>query len=95
VLDQIVANVTGLLTAVGHYEGTAAAVLALLRDPERARRVGRAARERVQAEFNLQKNVETLADLLGSLAWGERRMARFATVKGRSVKTPDLPKSLP
>jgi glycosyltransferase involved in cell wall biosynthesis len=90
VLDQVVANVTGLLTSAGHYEGTAAAVLSLLRDPDRARRIGQAARARVQAEFDLRKSVETLAGLLGTLAGAERRMARFATVKNTSVKTSGL-----
>jgi glycosyltransferase involved in cell wall biosynthesis len=94
VLDQVIAKVTGLLTAVGHYEGTAVAVLGLLDDPERARRMGRAARERVQAEFNLQKSVDGLADLLGAVAGGERKMTRLSTVKSTGVKSSGLSKSM-
>jgi glycosyltransferase involved in cell wall biosynthesis len=49
--------------APGDAAGLAAAVVELLRDPERARAMGAAARERRRAEFDLDGTVRTLEQM--------------------------------
>jgi glycosyltransferase involved in cell wall biosynthesis len=50
--DVVQDGVTGLLTAPGDAESLAAAILALLQDPERRQRMGQAARQRAERVFD-------------------------------------------
>jgi glycosyltransferase involved in cell wall biosynthesis len=61
--DLIDDGVHGRLVAPGDAAGLAAAVVELLRDPERARAMGAAARERRRAEFDLDGTVRTLEQM--------------------------------
>jgi glycosyltransferase involved in cell wall biosynthesis len=63
---------TGLLVPPAQPEALAAAVLALLRDPARARRLGEAGRLRAEAEFGLARHVEAVEVLYEELL-GESR----------------------
>lgn len=56
-------GVTGLLVEPGDVEGLAAALVRLASDPDSAARMGAAARERVEDEFCLERNVDRLAEL--------------------------------
>lgn len=58
--DLIDDGVHGRLVEAGDAGGLAAAVVDLLRDPERARAMGERARERRRAEFDLDGTVRTL-----------------------------------
>jgi glycosyltransferase involved in cell wall biosynthesis len=58
--DLIDDGVHGRLVEPGDAAGLAAAVVELLRDPERARAMGERARERRRAEFDLDGTVRTL-----------------------------------
>jgi glycosyltransferase involved in cell wall biosynthesis len=58
--DLIHDGVHGRLVEPGDAAGLAAAVVELLRDPERARAMGERARERRRAEFDLDGTVRTL-----------------------------------
>ncbi len=49
--DSVVSEVTGLLIPPGYPEAIAEAVLMILRDPERRRRMGRAARAWVEEHY--------------------------------------------
>ncbi|HLJ34687.1 MAG TPA: hypothetical protein VKU38_13585, partial [Ktedonobacteraceae bacterium] len=44
----------GLLVEVGDYQAMAQAILTLLRDPERTRRYGQAARKRIEQAYSLE-----------------------------------------
>jgi glycosyltransferase involved in cell wall biosynthesis len=57
----------GLLVDTGDATGMAAAVARLLADPDERRRLGEAARRRQQAEFRLERTVETLQGLYEAL----------------------------
>ncbi|PPH26444.1 glycosyl transferase family 1 [Rathayibacter rathayi] len=56
-------GVTGLLVAEGDVPALTRSLAALLRDPERAVRMGRAGRERVLASFDLAERIGDLEDL--------------------------------
>ena len=58
----------GLLVEPGDPGALAAAVGALLRNPERARELGAAGRERRRSEFSIDRTVRTLEDLYVELA---------------------------
>ena len=57
---------TGVLVPQGDVEALAAALDALLRDPERARRMGEAGRARVEREFSLASSTERVLALYSS-----------------------------
>ena len=65
--DLIDDGVHGRLVEAGDSDGLAAAVVDLLRDPERARAMGERARERRRAEFDLDGTVRTLEEMYEKL----------------------------
>lgn len=54
---------TGMLVPPRDPEALARAILELLRNPERARALGRAARERVEREFGIARMIERMEDI--------------------------------
>jgi glycosyltransferase involved in cell wall biosynthesis len=56
-------EVDGLLVPAGEAEALAGAMLRLLREPELAERMGRAARERIRESFSIEKMVRETEDL--------------------------------
>ncbi|MCG3154448.1 MAG: D-inositol-3-phosphate glycosyltransferase [bacterium] len=56
---------TGLLVAPGDVDGLVQALQQLHADPELRRRMGQAGREKVLAQYNLQRNTARLAQLIG------------------------------
>ncbi len=71
--DAVLDGQTGLLLDQPDAAGVAAATLALLRDPERARQMGLAGRRRVEAEFTWEGKAQQLAQLITTL---DRRQPR-------------------
>jgi glycosyltransferase involved in cell wall biosynthesis len=63
-LEIIEEGVTGLLFQPGNVDHAASCVLRLLRDPELARRMGAAARRRVETDFTTVRQVEATRRLL-------------------------------
>lgn len=61
--DLVVDGVTGLAVRPGHRDDLATALARLVADGELRRRLGRAARARVEAEFDLRRNTDRLVDL--------------------------------
>lgn len=87
--DAIVDGETGLLVPAGDVEALAGALRALLSDPARASRMGRAARERVAREFEPERVWRARAELYREwiarrpgTAIGRARPARLATDAG-------------
>jgi glycosyltransferase involved in cell wall biosynthesis len=68
-------GVSGILVSPGDPAALAAAVLALLGDRERARRIGLAARQRVRERFTAQRMASQMQELLAGLALGSMRKA--------------------
>ncbi len=66
--EMVVDGVTGLLVPPRDPEALANALLDVLSDPERARKMGRAARERVEAEFTLDRSVAAAQAAFDSVA---------------------------
>lgn len=56
--EAIVDGESGVVVPTGDPDRLAAAVIALLEDPERARRLGEAARERVSSRFNRRQMID-------------------------------------
>jgi mannosyltransferase len=63
---------TGLLVPPGDVDAMTAALETLMRDPERARRMGQAARARVMAEFSIDAEAERIADVYRQLGSAQR-----------------------
>ncbi|MGH7279815.1 MAG: glycosyltransferase, partial [Candidatus Rokuibacteriota bacterium] len=68
-------NVTGKLVAAGDSRALAAALLALLRDRDLARRLGEAGRDHALNRFDLRTQVEGTARVYRRLAGVEDRLA--------------------
>jgi len=66
--EDIVDGVTGLIVPFGDIAGLAGAVTKLLGDDGLRRRMGKAARERVQRQFNWDESAETISILARRLA---------------------------
>jgi glycosyltransferase involved in cell wall biosynthesis len=66
--EAVVDGVTGFLVASGSPETLAERVLRLLQDGNEAARMGKAGRERVEAEFTLARMVERFSSLYTDLA---------------------------
>jgi colanic acid/amylovoran biosynthesis glycosyltransferase len=64
IAEAVLDGETGLLVEEGDVEGMASAVAALLTDRERARRLGRAARSRVEEKYSMQASIEGLWAIL-------------------------------
>lgn len=65
-------NITGLLTPRGDAESLGASLVALLRDPERRRRMGARGRERVLARFTQRRMHDAWLGMLDDLASAHR-----------------------
>jgi glycosyltransferase involved in cell wall biosynthesis len=65
--ECVVDGESGLLVPPRDPEAMAAAIVRLLREPELARRLGQAARRRVEAEFTLPRMVQRMEDLYDGL----------------------------
>jgi glycosyltransferase involved in cell wall biosynthesis len=65
--DLVEEGVTGLLVEPQEPEALAAALLELLRDPDRAARMGVAGRERQQREFSIEATARRIGDLYDEL----------------------------
>ena len=59
----VVPGETGALVPTGDAKGLAEALRALMQDPDRVARMGRAGRERVAAEFSIEKEAEGIAQV--------------------------------
>ena len=68
----VVDGETGLVVPAGDAEALARALIRLLSDPDLRRRLGAAARRRMEAEFGIAAVARQLSDLYGRLA-AERR----------------------
>lgn len=64
--EAVVHEETGLLVEPGNVAELAEAVDRLLAGPDEAARMGRIGRERVHAKFDIERNVETLLELVRS-----------------------------
>lgn len=67
---------TGLLSAPGDWAGLGEALISLLKDPDRIRKMGQAARERVERCFDLNQSIRHSAELFHDLAKKERFLPR-------------------
>jgi glycosyltransferase involved in cell wall biosynthesis len=66
ILDYIIDGETGILVDPGDEKAMRAAVEDLLAHPEKARRLGENARQRINQELNLDNYIENIAQLLGT-----------------------------
>src|SRR2546430_4674071 len=66
--DAVAAGETGLLVPPGDERALAAAIGALLDDPERRRRLGRAGRARVARDFAIRPMVDKTAEIYRAAA---------------------------
>jgi glycosyltransferase involved in cell wall biosynthesis len=67
VADVVRDGKTGLLVPPGDPHAVAAGISALLDDPDRARKLGEAARREVSGRFTIERLADDLADLYGEL----------------------------
>lgn len=63
---------TGVLVPPGDPQALGEAIVSLLRDPERARRLGEAGRRRVEREFSLARMIERTEEAYLAVAHGRR-----------------------
>ncbi len=77
VCEMIVEGETGFLVSPENVEGLASAFETLLRNPERARQMGRANRERMKARFRPEDAGQKFADLLQTI--GQSRLREAGT----------------
>ena len=64
ILDYVVDGETGILVEPGNPQAMKEAMLYLLAHPEEARRMGKNARERIEAHFTLENYVEKMAQFI-------------------------------
>jgi glycosyltransferase involved in cell wall biosynthesis len=76
--DAVMDGETGLLVPPRDPDRLAAALDALLRDPERAHRMGEAGRERARTHFSAQAALSALEGLYQELAGGDKVNEGFA-----------------
>ena len=68
---------TGILVAPNDWEQTGMQIVQLLKQPERLQRMGVAARERMQQQFDLAANVKRTTEVLRNVALQEANVQRF------------------
>jgi glycosyltransferase involved in cell wall biosynthesis len=74
--EAVIEGETGLLVPARDPAAMAHSLLALLRDPERARRMGQLARRRVEAEFSCRAQLDKTLALYGRLLAASRARSR-------------------
>ena len=80
---------TGALVEAGDAEGAGArSSVALLADPERARRLGEAGRERARAEFSVARMVERTLAVYRGLTAAAARAGAAASSRPRTAPAP-------
>ena len=84
-VDAVVDGVTGLLVPPGDAESLASALVGLLRDPSRARAMGRAGRARVEAEYSQQRLWAAKLALYRLLASGSGQAVQRALKRALDV----------
>lgn len=62
--DIIINGETGILVEEGDIDGMAKAMIAMLKDPEKASEMGRKAHQHVQQYFSLQRNIRILTETM-------------------------------
>jgi glycosyltransferase involved in cell wall biosynthesis len=67
-IPELIRDGTGVLVQPEDHAALAAAIAALIADPQRRRALGAAAAERLRAEFSLEANIERLAGRFGLAA---------------------------
>jgi glycogen(starch) synthase len=72
VMEVVVHEETGLLVEPADEGALAGAIIALLGDPARAERLGRAGRRRAETELGWERHVDAYDALLRRLAAGDR-----------------------
>jgi glycosyltransferase involved in cell wall biosynthesis len=60
IADVVLHDETGFLVEEGNIEGMAEHMIQLAREPELARRLGCAARKRIETEFSMEKSINCL-----------------------------------
>jgi glycosyltransferase involved in cell wall biosynthesis len=85
ITDAIVDGETGLLVDEGDIAGMAAAMLQLTRDPALAGRLGKAARERIAAEFSLDRSIDNLWAIVETAIARSRSRRRLEPLKLRDI----------
>ena len=65
IADFLIHEETGLLVPYGDAEILARSLMRLLKDPQLRNRLGRLGREAIEKQFDLEKNIQTLVQLLG------------------------------
>lgn len=78
-------NVTGLIVGQGDWEAVGWQIIDLYKNPQRAQKMGIAARERVKKYFNAGVNTATTADILRKVAHGGAGIYRFEAEKHPQV----------
>ena len=68
---------TGILVAPNDWQQTGMQIVQLLKQPERLQRMGVAARERMQQQFDLAANVKRTTEVLRNVALQEANVQRF------------------
>lgn len=71
--EMLVDGVTGYLVPPRDDAALAEGIVNVLSDPDRARKMGRAARERVESEFTLRRSVDASQQALAEVARAHRR----------------------
>jgi glycosyltransferase involved in cell wall biosynthesis len=71
--EVILENETGLLFNPGDTSELSEKIVQILLNPERAERMGKLGRERVEKEFSAQKHIERILDLYSSLLKAKKK----------------------
>src|SRR4051794_17161758 len=77
--EAIADGVNGLLVPPADPTAMAASICDLLADPDRARRLGEAARQSIEERFSMERMVSATEQLYRALLDGRRRVATLAT----------------
>jgi glycosyltransferase involved in cell wall biosynthesis len=70
--DVVVERETGFLVAEGDVDAMADRMICLAKDPDLARRLGLAARERIEHSFSIERSIDQLSKIIESCVAGSR-----------------------